>query len=174
MFRSLIDERGPWSANPFPNSVVKHWKLDKAEDTWRRRPKLKQNYYFDEKLCNPPYAASSNETAQSATESKSGFVGHIPEQMKRFLLKGVHRITDEGSLDPSENDSDKFSVREDPVDSQSTELIKDCTDQDIREPPSNTVDAETTEVFFVRTSNWVGLTQSLTVLPHLASLYELP
>lgn len=146
MFRSLIDERGPWSANPFPNSVVKHWKLDKAEDTWRRRPKLKQNYYFDEKLCNPPYAASSNETAQSATESKSGFVGHIPEQMKRFLLKGVHRITDEGSLDPSDNDSDKFSVREDPVDSQSTELIKDCTDQDIREPPSNTVDAETTEV----------------------------
>lgn len=39
MFRTLIDERGPWSANLFPNGVVKHWKLDKTEDAWRRRPK---------------------------------------------------------------------------------------------------------------------------------------
>ncbi|MED6216742.1 hypothetical protein PIB30_010777 [Stylosanthes scabra] len=40
MFRSLIDERGPWSTNPFPNRAVKHWKLDKTEDTWRRIRKI--------------------------------------------------------------------------------------------------------------------------------------
>ncbi|KAG0476323.1 hypothetical protein HPP92_013164 [Vanilla planifolia] len=34
MFRTLIDERGPWSANPFPNNNVTHWKLDKTEDNW--------------------------------------------------------------------------------------------------------------------------------------------
>ncbi|KAA8528370.1 hypothetical protein F0562_035725 [Nyssa sinensis] len=133
MFRTLIDERGPWSANPFPNSTLRHWKLDKTEDEWRRRPKLRQNYHFDEKLCHPPSTASNSEALPPVNESKSGFGGHIPEQMKQFLLKGIHRITDEGSSEPSENDSESSghnsSVPEDNSDKQYTEVAKDNNDQ---------------------------------------------
>ena len=93
MFCSLIDERGPWSANPFPYNTVTHWKLDKTEDAWRRRPKLRRNYHFDEKLLHPPSTVSSNEAILPANESKSVLGGHIPEQMKRFLLKVIRKIT---------------------------------------------------------------------------------
>ncbi|KAF3447262.1 hypothetical protein FNV43_RR12442 [Rhamnella rubrinervis] len=132
LFRALIDERGPWSANPFPNGAIRHWKLDKTEDAWRRRLKLRQNYHFDEKLCHPPSSALSIEIAQSVTESKSGFVGHIPEQMKQFLLKGVRRITEDVNSEPNENDfehsSQKTSIPRDPSDSQCPELVKDASD----------------------------------------------
>ncbi|MBA0567717.1 hypothetical protein Golob_005260 [Gossypium lobatum] len=103
MFRTLIDERGPWSANPFPNGAVIHWKLDKTEDTRRRRPKLRRNYHFDEKLCHPSSTSPCDEVTLPSSESKPSFVGHIPEQMKKFLLKGVHRITDDGSSEPAES-----------------------------------------------------------------------
>ncbi|KAH7849592.1 hypothetical protein Vadar_020109 [Vaccinium darrowii] len=133
MFRSLIDERGPWSANPFPNNTLTHWKLDKTEDAWRRRPKLRRNYHFDEKLCHPPSSVCSNEAILSVNESKSAFGGHIPEQMKRFLLKGIRKITEEGSSEPTENDSEasgeKASVPEDISDIKGSEAVKDSTDQ---------------------------------------------
>lgn len=133
MFRSLIDERGPWSANPFPNNTLTHWKLDKTEDAWRRRPKLRRNYHFDEKLCHPPSSVCNNEAILSVNESKSAFGGHIPEQMKRFLLKGIRKITEEGSSEPTENDSEasgeKASVPEDISDIKGSEAVKDSTDQ---------------------------------------------
>ncbi|CAM8878100.1 unnamed protein product [Rhodiola kirilowii] len=113
MFRTLIDERGPWSANPFPNKCVVHWKLDKTEDAWRRRQKLRRNYHFDEKLCHPP----STEAINLVNENKPSFGGHISEQMKQFLLKGIHKVTDECDLDLVENGTDstepKDSVAED-------------------------------------------------------------
>lgn len=159
MFRALIDERGPWSANPFPNSAVRHWKLDKTEDTWRRRPKLRQNYHFDETLCHPPSTASSNEATLPVNESKSGFGGHMPEQMKQFLLKGVRRITEEGSSEPGENDNElsgqMVSVPEDPSVSQCSEFVKDSSDQkdigkDIgqerKDSSSSSPETETSEV----------------------------
>ncbi|KAK9271394.1 hypothetical protein L1049_026984 [Liquidambar formosana] len=155
MFRALIDERGPWSANPFPNTAVTHWKLDKTEDAWRRRPKLRRNYHFDEKLCHPPSTASSNEAILPVNESKSNFGGHIPEQMKQFLLKGVRRITDEGSSEPSENDTElsgqQASIPEDPSDSQYSELVKDSSDQkdivqDRKDSSSSSLETETSEV----------------------------
>lgn len=151
LFRALIDERGPWSALPFPNGAIRHWKLDKTEDTWRRRPKLKQNYHFDEKLCHPPSSALSTELTESVSESKAGFVGHIPEQMKQFLLKGVRRITEEVSSEPNEIDVEhsgqKTSISKDPSDSQGPELVKDTSDwvQDGKDS-SSTLETETSEV----------------------------
>lgn len=127
LFRSLIDERGPWSANPFPNSVVTHWKLDKTEDTWRRRPKLRQNYHFDENLCLPP--ASVSGIATPVSESNSVFVGHIPEQMKQLLLKGIRKITEEGSSDVSETSSDINGKKIDPSECSSSEFLKDSFDR---------------------------------------------
>lgn len=155
MFRTLIDERGPWSANPFPNSVVRHWKLDKTEDAWRRRPKLRQNYHFDDKLCHPPSTASRTEDSLLVHEIKDGFVSHIPEQMKRFLLKGVRRITDEGSSEAGENDAEpsvqKASISEDLSESQCSELAKGSSDQkdviqDKKDAPSSSQEADTSEV----------------------------
>ncbi|XVE60616.1 hypothetical protein DITRI_Ditri05aG0142300 [Diplodiscus trichospermus] len=153
MFRTLIDERGPWSANPFPNGSVIHWKLDKTEDTWRRRQKLRRNYHFDEKLCHPPSTSPSNEATLTSSETKSNFVGHIPEQMKQFLLKGVHRITDEVSSEPGESGvepSGQLVIPEDPSNSRSVEVVKSSSDQmDIvqeRKQLSSPAEAETSEV----------------------------
>ncbi|KAJ0087368.1 hypothetical protein Patl1_08681 [Pistacia atlantica] len=154
MFRALIDERGPWSADPFPNSSVIHWKLDKTEDAWRRRPKLRQNYHFDEKLCHPPSNIPTDEANVPINENKSSFVGHIPEQMKRFLLKGIRRITDEGTSEPGESDIEpsglKASVPEDPSDSQWSEQIKGGSDPkdivDRKDSSSSSPEMETSEV----------------------------
>lgn len=155
MLRTLIDERGPWSANPFPNSTVTHWKLDKTEDAWRRRQKLRRNYHFDEKLCHPPSSMSSNEGILLVNEKKIGFGGNIPEQMKQFLLKGIHRITDEGSSETTENDAESSgqntSVNEDLLDRQQLELVKDNSDQkdnllDKKDPSFTARESEASEV----------------------------
>lgn len=132
MFRSLIDERGPWSTKPFPNCIATHWKLDKTEDTWRRRPKLRQNYHFDENLCNPPSATASG-IASPVNESNPGFVGNIPEQMKQLLLKGIRKITDEGTFDSNETNTEisgpNTSIPPDHSDSHSSDLLKDNSDR---------------------------------------------
>ncbi|CAL1372181.1 unnamed protein product [Linum trigynum] len=132
MFRTLIDERGPWSANPFPNAAVTHWKLDKTEDAWRRRPKLKRNYHFDEKLCHPPSSSVSNQDNIPTSDSKISFVAHhIPEQMKQFLLKGIRRITEDGNSEAGEDDpwAQKSMVPEDNSERQISELVKGSSDQ---------------------------------------------
>lgn len=132
MFRSLIDERGPWSTNPFPNSVVTHWKLDKTEDTRRRRPKLRQSYRFDESLCNPLSATASG-FASPVNESNPGFVGNIPEQMKQLLLKGIRKITEEGTFDTNETNTEisgpNTSIPSDHSDCQSSDLLKENNDR---------------------------------------------
>ncbi|XP_058069394.1 BEACH domain-containing protein B isoform X3 [Magnolia sinica] len=149
MFRALIDERGPWSANPFPNSTVTHWKLDKTEDRWRRRLKLKRNYHFDEQLCLPPATASCNDTSHIINE------GHFPEKMKRFLLKGIRGITEEGTSEPCETETESsgqaVAIHSDSSDNQCSEYVKDSMDQkdivqDIKDPSSSTTDTETSEV----------------------------
>ncbi|XP_043712024.1 BEACH domain-containing protein B-like isoform X2 [Telopea speciosissima] len=154
MFRALIDERGPWSANPFPNSTITHWKLDKTEDMWRRRPKLRRNYRFDEKLCRPPATAASNDACCPVSESKTGLVSHIPEKMKRLILKGLRRITDEGSMETSENDTElnetKIFVTEETAD-RCPELAKEGQDQkdivqDRKDTSSSTAETEISEV----------------------------
>ncbi|XP_065880379.1 BEACH domain-containing protein B isoform X2 [Euphorbia lathyris] len=154
MFRALIDERGPWSANPFPNSAVTHWKLDKTEDAWRRRPKLRRNYHFNDKLCHPPIA-SAFVNIVTVNEYKASFVGHMPEQMKQFLLKGVQRITDEGTSeavdDDAENSSQKASTSEDPSENQYLDTAKGSNDQkdvlqDRADSSSSSQETETHEV----------------------------
>ncbi|GAV66852.1 WD40 domain-containing protein/Beach domain-containing protein/Laminin_G_3 domain-containing protein [Cephalotus follicularis] len=157
VFRSLIDERGPWSANPFPNSVVIHWKLDKTEDSWRRRPKLRQNYHFDDMLCHPSFTAPSDEAILHLNESKSNFAGHIPDQMKQFLLKGVHRITEEGSPEPGETDNEtsgeKTPIPEVTSDNRSLELVKDSEQKDIvqdrKDSSTSSPETETSEVLML-------------------------
>lgn len=105
-YRLLIDERGPWSANPFPNSVVARWKLDKSEDGWRRRQKLRRNYHFDDKLCRPSATIPSNGALPSTSDSSIlGFGALTMEKMKQFSPKGIRRITEEGSSEPSENEA---------------------------------------------------------------------
>ncbi|KAJ4963542.1 hypothetical protein NE237_023481 [Protea cynaroides] len=154
MFRALIDERGPWSANPFPNSTITHWKLDKTEDMWRRRPKLRRNYRFDEKLCHPPSSASSNDACHPVSESKTGLGSQISEKMKRLILKGMRRITDEGSMRTNEDDTElnelKAFAPEDPSD-QCPELAKECPEQkdivqDRKDTSSSTAEPEISEI----------------------------
>ncbi|CAN4092325.1 unnamed protein product [Withania somnifera] len=129
--RSLIDERGPWSADPFPNSTLTHWKLDKTEDAWRRRQKLRRNYHFDENLCRPTSTTPSTEALNPSNDAKPGFAAHIPEQMKRFLLKGIWRITDEGSSELNESESELSGQNpgsEDMSDRQYLEVVKESGD----------------------------------------------
>lgn len=148
MFRALIDERGPWSANPSQDDTLRHWKLDKTEDTWRRRLKLRQNYHFDEKLCHPP----SSELKLTATESKSGLAGQIPEQMKQFLLKGVRRITDEVFSESSEPDTELSKentlISKESLESQGSELLKDSGEwvQGRQDSISSSVETDNSEV----------------------------
>ncbi|KAJ0790760.1 putative transcription factor WD40-like family [Helianthus annuus] len=149
MLRTLIDERGPWSANPFPNKIVTHWKLDKTEDTWRRRQKLRQNYHFNQKLCHPPSTLPTNGTLPSTTETKSGFAAHIPQQMKQFLLKGIRRITDETFLESVELDAEiteqKASTSEDlPEVSKDENDLKDLHER--KDHPSASIESEDSEV----------------------------
>ncbi|XP_052201034.1 BEACH domain-containing protein B isoform X2 [Diospyros lotus] len=155
MFRSLIDERGPWSANPFPNSIITHWKLDKTEDAWRRRLKLRQNYHFNENLCHPPSTICSNEVSPPVNESKSAFGGHIPEQMRRFLLKGIRKITEDGPSETTENDAEssgqKSCVSEDISNKKGSEAVKDSSGQnefyqEKIDPSPTSTEQETSEV----------------------------
>ncbi|TVU00170.1 hypothetical protein EJB05_54428 [Eragrostis curvula] len=104
IFRALSDERGPWSATPFPNNIVTYWKLDKTEDKWRRRLKLKRNYKFDERLCHPSSTKSSNDNTTSSVEASVG--AKIPAKMKHLLLKGVRGITGDISSESYEENTD--------------------------------------------------------------------
>lgn len=125
MFRALVDERGPWSANPFPNDIKTHWKLDKTEDYWRRRLKLKRNYKFDERLCHPPISKSSNETRPAEDKPSMSSGGNVPEQMKRFLLKGVRGIVDERNLEMIEDIEDTAQSAEPALNDSSENFISD-------------------------------------------------
>ncbi|KAL9252927.1 BEACH domain-containing protein [Drosera capensis] len=153
VFRFLIDERGPWSANPYPNRTIRHWKLDKTEDSWRRRHKLRQNYHFDESLCQPPTSSSVKDrvTLGSQGDSDSGVL--FPGQMKHYLLKGIRRIADIGSseaLDPEPGSSDTMNA-EDVPDFRSSELDKDNAFakepiQERKDAPSLVTERERSEV----------------------------
>lgn len=144
-----MDERGPWSANPFPNDIVTHWKLDKTEDRWRRRFKLKRNYKFDERLCQP--SQSTNESTDPSADQPY-ISAKIPEKMKRFLLKGVRGITEDTGYEPFDDTSDASkSPQSNPLESQNTNNAADCSDyhaavHDKKEPSSTNGDNDYTKV----------------------------
>lgn len=133
-FRLLIDERGPWSANPFPNNIVAHWKLDKTEDAWRRRQKLRRNYHFNDKLCRPSILPSDGGLT-STSDSKLGFGALTSEKMRQFQLKGIQGITDEGSSEPSEKEAQSSQQMipeiEDSSDRQYAKVSKESSKQEI-------------------------------------------
>ncbi|KAK4434240.1 BEACH domain-containing protein B [Sesamum alatum] len=131
--RLLIDERGPWSAKPFPNSIVTHWKLDKTEDAWRRRQKLRRNYHFNDKLCHPPSVGDT--VLASTNDNKLGLGPLALDKMKQLSLKGIQRITDEGSAEPSESEvqssQQKISEMENSLEQQYSEVTKENSEQEI-------------------------------------------
>lgn len=153
IFRALSDERGPWSATPFPNNIVTYWKLDKTEDKWRRRLKLKRNYKFDERLCLPSSVRSSNENTSSSVESSVS--AKIPEKMKHLLLKGVRGITGDISSESYEDSNDtsessQNNLPENPAisDTPDTAGSSDYPTivQNRKEPSSSSVDNDYIEV----------------------------
>lgn len=150
MLRSLIDERGPWSANPFPNDSVTRWKLDKTEDNLRRRPKLRRNYHFDDTLCLPP-AGSQPQTSHSVMESYT-VLGVIPDQMKSFLRKGIHGITEQGSSEIGDDANESGHIRSgadtstDISESKMHEETNHLNIHDMTNPASSVTVAETNEV----------------------------
>ena len=81
-----------------------YWKLDKTEDKWRRRLKLKRNYKFDECLCQPSSIKSSNENAAPTVDPSAN--AKITEKMKHLLLKGVRGITGDISSESCEDSND--------------------------------------------------------------------
>uniref|UniRef100_A0A8R7UR94 BEACH domain-containing protein lvsC n=1 Tax=Triticum urartu TaxID=4572 RepID=A0A8R7UR94_TRIUA len=154
IFRALSDERGPWSASPFPNNLVTYWKHDKTEDKWRRRMKLKRNYKFDERICQPLSTKSTNEnTAPSVDPFVSA---KIPEKMKRFLLKGVRGITgDVGSescednndtSEPSQNKPSENQVSSDAANSKDSSDYPTSSVQNRKEQSSTGGDNDYAEV----------------------------
>jgi hypothetical protein len=147
--RALIDERGPWSANPFPNDVVTHWKLDKTEDKWRRRLKLKRNYKFDERLCQPSY--SRNESTEACVD-QSSLSTKVPLKLKRFLLKGVRAIFEDNAYEPIEDTNDTGeSSQSSLLENQNPNNVSDLSDyrtavQNKKESASNNGDNDYTKV----------------------------
>ncbi|XP_057837661.2 BEACH domain-containing protein B isoform X1 [Cryptomeria japonica] len=109
MCRELTDERGPWSATPFPNNKLTRWKLDKTEDPCRRRMKLKRNYVFDEQLCHPPSTLvhDDSETGQNVDNSNPGMGINVLGEVKSFLLKGLRGISEEETFDAPGNEEDE-------------------------------------------------------------------
>ncbi|THU62740.1 hypothetical protein C4D60_Mb01t08320 [Musa balbisiana] len=177
MYRALIDERGPWSSHPFPNAIITHWKLDKTEDSWRRRPKLKRNYKFDERLCHPPTAKISNGASQPANESFTGLGTSFPEQMKQFLLKGVRGITEEKSLETCDDDLARLndSGPNNSSENQIIEYIKDHSSEvdivpDKKEPSSGSVESDLSEVHLSIPS--VLITPKRKLAGHLAIVHN--
>ncbi|PWZ18278.1 BEACH domain-containing protein B [Zea mays] len=147
--RALMDERGPWSANPFPNDVVTHWKLDKTEDRWRRRFKFKRNYKFDERLCQP--SQSRNES--TATLADQLYISaKITQKMKQFLVKGVRGITEDSSYEQFEDTNDASeSSQSNPSESQNLNNAADTSDHHAsahykKEPSSTNGDNDYTKV----------------------------
>ncbi|KAJ0974642.1 hypothetical protein J5N97_016607 [Dioscorea zingiberensis] len=155
MSRALSDERGPWSSNSFPSGTVTHWKLDKTEDRWRRRPKLKRNYRFNQLLCHPPSMKSVSDTSHPASECLIS--SQDPDKMKRFILKGVRGITEESNPDSCEDSSDSVTLNESHLDTTSENQVlkplEDCSNQvdfvpDGKNLSQTTADSQSTEVQF--------------------------
>ncbi|EPS68659.1 hypothetical protein M569_06109, partial [Genlisea aurea] len=147
--RLLADERGPWSANPFPNSIASHWKLDKTEDAWRRRLKLRRNYHFDVTLCLPSSLVPGN-AVLSATDSKNG-LGPLPfEMIRQFSLKGIQKIVEDNpqeSIDSEDQQKDSEIEK-----SEHSEVKAERTGQDFTQDKENLhleKDSENTEVLMI-------------------------
>ncbi|CAK9883045.1 unnamed protein product [Sphagnum jensenii] len=114
MFRDLTDERGPWSAITFPNDSPVRWKLDKTEDPLRRRLKLKRNYNFHEELLHPVSTAapSSQAASEPLNEPGGSEVELLLRGVRTFLLKGLHKVTEESNSEDEGDDDDDGSEEE--------------------------------------------------------------
>ncbi|KAH7652235.1 Concanavalin A-like lectins/glucanases protein [Dioscorea alata] len=153
--RALSDERGPWSSNSVPTSTVTHWKLDKTEDRWRRRPKLKRNYQFNQQLCHPPAIKSVSDATNLSSDCHSS--SQVPDKVKHFLLKGVRGITEEGASDRCQDSNDSATLNNShsytTPENQSLKPSEDCSNQvdfvpEGKNTPYSGADSQSTEVQF--------------------------
>eukprot|EP00002_Diphylleia_rotans_P036220 TRINITY_DN7961_c0_g2_i1.p1 TRINITY_DN7961_c0_g2~~TRINITY_DN7961_c0_g2_i1.p1 ORF type:complete len:3076 (+),score=468.11 TRINITY_DN7961_c0_g2_i1:50-9277(+) len=78
VLRKLASERGPWG-NKYETV---HWKLDKTEDSCRRRIKMKRNYHFDSHA-DARHTAWKPEDEMKAQRS-------TPENVFQKSLSGIH------------------------------------------------------------------------------------
>ncbi|MCO5595749.1 hypothetical protein L7F22_049797 [Adiantum nelumboides] len=92
IFRHLTDERGPWSTISFPSEIRVSWKLDKTEDPWRRRLKLRRNYHCDRQLVHPDGCGTV--TPSGAPSKPASNLESLLETSK-LLLKGLRGISEE-------------------------------------------------------------------------------
>lgn len=113
MFRHLTDERGPWSTISFPGEIQISWKLDRTEDPWRRRLKLKRNYNFDNQLVHTQEGCETMITSSFASEKFSSFETFL--ETSKLLLKGLRGISEEEDPDIIE---EKTGLEEDENDSE--------------------------------------------------------
>ncbi|GBG71673.1 hypothetical protein CBR_g9087 [Chara braunii] len=109
MFRGLTDERGPWAPGPSPGDPPLRWKLDKTEDPWRRRMRLKRNYHFDENLVAPtnplpplkkPHSEGDQDEGAGEKESSEPAGGGI----RHVLLTGLMGVKQKGVVEVSGTD----------------------------------------------------------------------
>lgn len=151
--RALSDERGPWSSNSVPTSTITHWKLDKTEDRWRRRPKLKRNYCFNQQLCHPPAIKSVSDTSNPSSDCHSS--SQVPDKVKHFILKGVRGITEEGASDRCQDSNESATLNNSysgtTPENQSLKPSEDCSNQvdfvpEGKNTPYTGADSQSTEV----------------------------
>ncbi|KAK9130032.1 hypothetical protein Sjap_010519 [Stephania japonica] len=106
----------------------------------------------------PPPITALTKDANDIPNEKTKQGTPIPEQMKRLLLKGVRRITDEGSIEP-QNETEDSKQLENATDgafgSQPVERMKDSIDQkdlvqERKELTSSVPETEISEVLICR------------------------
>ncbi|KAH7332120.1 hypothetical protein KP509_20G069100 [Ceratopteris richardii] len=129
IFRQLTDERGPWSTVKFPSDTQISWKLDKTEDPWRRKMKLKRNYHSDMQSVCPLETTERVGPSGGSLGKLSNFESLL--ETSKLLLKGLRGIsveedsdiTDEETINMEENDQNLGSDVHDALELNSTEEL---------------------------------------------------
>ncbi|KAJ5074096.1 beach domain-containing protein lvsc [Anaeramoeba ignava] len=100
IFRNLTNERGPWGNGLKEKEPYEiYWKLDKTEDSLRRRMKMKKNYKH-----NPYYHASIRRDERYISESDKLISEYEQQKItnSKKSTTGIEMIPDENTLDTDE------------------------------------------------------------------------
>lgn len=154
MFRYLTEERGAWSVVPFPSNCQKWWKLDKTEDPWRRRLKLRRNYHFNQEFQRSLSSGPSARNWDATAGAEKGYGTEIlGGDVRTFLLKGLRGVSEEELTEPSEDEIKDASgeLADTQVQSRASEaqVLAEVEQQDVSlqsEQPSKRLDVAEDEV----------------------------
>ncbi|KAJ5071714.1 beige/beach-related [Anaeramoeba ignava] len=104
IFRNLTNERGPWGNGlKHKESNEIFWKLDKTEDSLRRRMKMKRNYKY-----SSYYHASVRRDERLISETNKR-ISEYEQQKQNDLEKlttGIDMIPDENVLDTDQDENE--------------------------------------------------------------------